>query len=184
MISQQATSEVSIAALNLGSNYTPIGWCIHYLDLLHSVFPWWGAIAIGTVILRLSMFPLVISTQRNATKLNELLPQQAILKEKMNQARAVGDNVEFAKLANESHTLFKRHNINPIKSMLAPLAQLPVFLTFFLTLRRCADYPVESFKTGGLAWFSDLSIPDPYLALPLITSLTLWATLEISFRAG
>lgn len=183
-MNQTDTVETSITALGLGSNYSPIGWCLHYLDFLNSVFPWWGAIAIGTILLRLSMFPLVIGTQRTAAKMNEILPEQAILKEKMNQARLVGDSVEFARLANESHTLFKRHNVNPIKSMLAPLAQVPVFLTLFLTLRRMANYPVESLKTGGVAWITDLSIPDPLLILPVITSLTLWATLEMSFRSG
>ncbi|KAJ6221187.1 hypothetical protein RDWZM_006999 [Blomia tropicalis] len=180
----QQLADLSVAALNIGSNYTPIGWCVHYLDFLNSVFPWWGAIAVGTVILRLTMFPFVISAQRTASKLNELLPQQAILKEKMNQARLIGDTMEFARLANESHTLFKRNNVNPIKSMLTPLTQVPLFLTFFLTLRRMANYPVESLKTGGFYWVTDLSIPDPMYVLPVVCSLTLWATLEISFKSG
>lgn len=32
-------SDVPLTALGLGSNYTPIGWCVHYLDFLSSVFP-------------------------------------------------------------------------------------------------------------------------------------------------
>ena len=180
----QPVTEVSVTALGLASNYTPIGWCLHFLDFLHSAFPWWGSIAVATLFLRLSVFPIIISSQRTAAKLNEVLPEQAKLKEKMNQARLVGDTVEFAKLANESHTLFNRHNVNPIKAMLAPLAQIPVFLTFFLTLRRMANYPVESLKTGGFLWVTDMSIPDPLFILPVITSLTLWATMEISFRSG
>ncbi|XP_017486273.1 PREDICTED: mitochondrial inner membrane protein OXA1L-like, partial [Rhagoletis zephyria] len=102
----------------------------------------------------------------------------------MNQARLVGDSMEFARLSNESHTLFKRHGVNPIKAMLAPMAQIPLFLTFFLTLRRMANYPVESLKEGGFSWVVDLSIPDPFLVLPVVTALSLWVTLELSFRSG
>lgn len=180
----QALTDVSITALGLGSNWTPIGWCLHYLEFLNSVFPWWGAIAVGTVLLRISVFPIVISAQKTAAKLNEVLPEQALLKEKMNQARLVGDSVEFARLSNESHTLFKRHGVNPIKAMLAPMAQVPVFLTLFLTLRRMANYPVESLKVGGFSWVMDLSIPDPFIVLPIVTAFSLWATLELSFRSG
>ncbi|KAH9412504.1 Mitochondrial inner membrane protein oxa1l [Dermatophagoides pteronyssinus] len=179
-----AVIETSVASLNLGSNYTPVGWCVHYLDFLHSVFPWWGAIAVGTVILRLCMFPLVVQAQRSAAKLNELLPEQAILKEKMNQARISGDSIEFARLSQESMSMYKRKGVNPFKAMLAPFAQAPVFITFFITLRRMAYHPVESLKTGGLFWFTDLSISDPLYALPLITCATLWLTLETSFRSG
>lgn len=177
-------ASTSITALGLGSPYTPIGWCLHYLEFLHSVLPWWGAIAVGTLLLRLTVFPVVISAQKTAAKLNEVLPEQALLKEKMNQARLVGDSMEFARLSNESHTLFKRHGVNPIKAMLAPMAQIPLFLTFFLTLRRMANYPVESLKEGGFSWVVDLSIPDPFLVLPVVTALSLWVTLELSFRSG
>lgn len=178
------TVETTVASLQLSSNYTPIGWCVHYLDFLHSSFPWWGSIAIGTLILRLAMFPFVVSAQKSAALMNEILPEQAILKEKMNKARMVGDTMEFARLSNESMTLFKRKGIKPIRAFLAPMAQMPVFVTFFLTLRRMAGHPVESLKNGGLFWFEDLSMPDPFYALPIFTSLTLWLTLESSFRSG
>lgn len=45
-----------------------------------------------------------------------------------------------------------------------------------------ANLPVDSLKTGGLYWFTDLTLADPYYILPMITSLTLLATLEVSFR--
>lgn len=39
--------------------------------------------------------------------------------------------------------------------------------------------PVESMKEGGMWWFTDLTVPDPYYLLPIITSLTLAATIEM-----
>lgn len=177
-------ADLPITQLGIGSNWTPIGWCVHFLDLLHSAFPWWASIAIATVILRMAMFPLVVKGQRGSAKMSALLPEQARLKEEMNAARAAGDTVEFARLTRDSQLLFKKHGVNPFTAMLAPMAQAPVFITFFLTLRRMANYPVESLKDGGLYWFTDLSLPDPYVAMPIFCCLSLWATLEISFRSG
>jgi YidC/Oxa1 family membrane protein insertase len=58
--------------------------------------------------------------------------------------------------------------------------QMPIFISFFVGLRRMANAPVESFHTGGMLWFTDLTVCDPYYILPVITSVTLWATVEVS----
>lgn len=42
-----------------------------------------------------------------------------------------------------------------------------------------ANLPVESLQTGGLWWFTDLTVPDQFYLLPVLTSLTLWATIEV-----
>lgn len=46
-------------------------------------------------------------------------------------------------------------------------------------LRGMSSAPVESMKTGGLFWFTDLTVPDQYYLLPLITSATLAVTIEV-----
>jgi YidC/Oxa1 family membrane protein insertase len=58
--------------------------------------------------------------------------------------------------------------------------QMPIFISFFVGLRRMANAPVDSFHTGGMMWFTDLTVCDPYYILPVITSVTLWATVEVS----
>lgn len=47
-------------------------------------------------------------------------------------------------------------------------------------LREMANAPVESMRYGGLFWFTDLTLPDQFFALPIITSLTMWITIEVS----
>jgi len=42
-----------------------------------------------------------------------------------------------------------------------------------------AALPVGSMQSGGLFWFSDLTIPDPYYVLPLMTAATLLITVEV-----
>ena len=50
----------------------------------------------------------------------------------------------------------------------------------FVGIRQMANLPVESMKTGGTAWFIDLTIPDPYFVLPFATVALLYATIEVS----
>lgn len=57
---------------------------------------------------------------------------------------------------------------------------MPVFISFFMGLRQMANVPVDSLRTGGLFWFQDLTVPDQFFALPVLTSLTLWATIEVA----
>lgn len=56
---------------------------------------------------------------------------------------------------------------------------MPFFLSFFFGLRGMAELPVESLRTGGILWFSDLTIPDPTYILPVLTCLTMYITIEV-----
>ena len=67
-----------------------------------------------------------------------------------------------------------------LQSVLAPLVQLPLFVSFFFGLKAMANLPVESFKTGGYLWFQDLTVFDPYFILPVICSFSMLASVEVS----
>ena len=57
--------------------------------------------------------------------------------------------------------------------------QMPVFLSVFVGIRQMANYPVLSMKTGGILWFTDLTLTDPFYLLPLFTMSTLFLTIEV-----
>lgn len=78
----------------------------------------------------------------------------------------------------ELWALWAKYNCNPFKSMAPLIAQAPLFICFFLAIKRMAVLP--SFADGGALWFNDLSAADPYLALPVLSSLTFLATTELS----
>ena len=42
-----------------------------------------------------------------------------------------------------------------------------------------AQLPVESMATGGLGWFADLTVYDPYFVLPVASALTMLVTIEV-----
>ena len=69
-------------------------------------------------------------------------------------------------------------------SMLPVFVQAPVFISFFLSLKAMSAYPVDGMATEGLFWFQNLTLPDPYFALPVITSATLFAVLKLGIEFG
>lgn len=175
-----AAGEPTFASLGLGG-WTPVGMVQNCMEYLHIGLdlPWWAAIALGTVVVRTLIFPLVIVSQRNAAKMNNHMPQLQVLQLKMTEARQTGDAIESARYAQEMMLFMKEKELNPFKNMIVPLAQAPLFISFFMGLRSMANTPVDSLRDGGLWWFSDLTVADPYFLLPAITSATLYLTIEI-----
>jgi YidC/Oxa1 family membrane protein insertase len=72
--------------------------------------------------------------------------------------------------------LSRRHDCNPFKSFLPLLAQGPLFVCFFLAIKRMSELP--SFEHGGAAWFTNLSVADPLFIMPLLSGATFLATVE------
>ncbi|XP_072938130.1 mitochondrial inner membrane protein OXA1L [Epargyreus clarus] len=180
-----ANGEPTFASIGLGG-WGPVGIvqnCLEYLHVSLDV-PWWGAILIGTCVVRLLMFPLVIMSQRNTAIMNNYLPEIQTLQLKMSQARQIGNQLEAARYAQEMMLFMKEKGLNPLKNVMVPLAQAPLFISFFMGLRGMANCPVESMMTGGLWWFTDLTVPDQFFLLPLITSATMWATIELGVDGG
>ncbi|KXJ81786.1 hypothetical protein RP20_CCG017790 [Aedes albopictus] len=175
-----ANGEPTFASLGLGG-WSPVGIVQNCMEFLHVTcdLPWWGVIAIGTVCVRLVLFPLVIASQRNAAKMNNHMPQMQVLQMKMTEARQAGNSIDSARYAQEMVAFMKEKDLNPLKNMLVPLAQAPIFISFFMGLRQMANTPVESMREGGLFWFTDLTVCDQFYALPVITSITMFLTIEL-----
>ncbi|KAG4081165.1 hypothetical protein HA402_014613 [Bradysia odoriphaga] len=179
-----ANGEPAFETIGLGG-YSPVGLVQSALEYLHISLdiPWWGVIMCGTIVVRSLLFPLVILAQRNAARMGNNMPQMQSLQLKMSEARSTGNHFESARLAQEMYIFMKEKDISPFKSMLVPLAQAPIFISFFMGLRQMANAPVESMREGGLFWFTDLSMPDQFYLLPLITSATLYVTILVGTDA-
>ncbi|CAH1122923.1 unnamed protein product [Ceutorhynchus assimilis] len=180
-----ALGEPTFASLGLGGS-TPVGILQSAMEYLHATvgLEWWATIVLSTLIIRICLFPLVILAQRNAAKMNNIMPQMQLLQMKITEARQTGDSMGAARYSQELMVFMREKGVNPFKNMLVPLAQAPIFLSFFMGLRQMANVPVDSLRTGGVFWFTDLTLPDQFYLMPVITSLTLWATIEVGADAG
>ena len=169
-----------LAAHGLGG-YTPVGILQTAVDALHTSvgLPWWASIVCATLVARTLLFPLIIKSQKNAARLNNIRPEMEKITKAMKEYQAAGNTVAGAMESQKLQALFKQHNCNPVKALLLPFAQMPIFISFFLGLRRMANAPLESMQAGGLFWFTDLTSADPYFVLPILASGTMLLTMEV-----
>uniref|UniRef100_A0A1A7WX45 Oxidase (Cytochrome c) assembly 1-like n=1 Tax=Iconisemion striatum TaxID=60296 RepID=A0A1A7WX45_9TELE len=182
---QSVAADPKLVDLGLGG-YTPVGLVQNMLEFFHLDLglPWWGAIVAGTILARLAVFPLMVKGQREAAKLNNVLPEITKLTAKMNEAKQSGNKYEFSKAYTDLNLYQKKHDVNPLRGFLVPLVQAPVFISFFVALRKMAYLPVPSLQTGGVLWFMDLSAADPLYILPLAVTGTMFLVLELGAESG
>ena len=113
----------------------------HILNALHTVgLPWAWSIVGLTIIVRMLLVPLTVKQIHSMQNMQAHAPQMKEI-----QRKYKGDRT---KLNEELMKFYKENNINPAASCLPLLAQLPVFIGLFYTLRRFAKKP----PPGDLSW--------------------------------
>jgi YidC/Oxa1 family membrane protein insertase len=170
--------------LGLASSFTPVGWIQSLLEINHVMLglPWWGTIAATTIFVRFLVLPLTIKSQRAMGKMAVLRPQIEPIQEQMQHFKKLGDSQGVAQQAQKLQILFKNAGINPLSAAAYGFAQAPIFISFFLAVRKMGDLPVPGFESGGMYWFHDLSLADPYYILPIVSSMGMIAGFEVIFE--
>jgi YidC/Oxa1 family membrane protein insertase len=136
--------------------------------------PWWLSIAILTVIVRSILFPLTVRQVKSMRAMQDLKPDMDRIRAKYKDNRQ--------KQQEEIMKLYQERQINPFGSCFPLLVQMPIFSTMFYVIRSFGDtHP--SFTSGGILWFPDLSVHDPYYILPVLSALTMLAASEITAKS-
>lgn len=154
------------------------------LMFFHGIgLPWWIAIALLTIVIRTLLFPLTVKQVKSMRQMQELRPRLQEIQEKHKGDRQ--------KLQEEQMKLYQETGINPLGGCLPLLVQMPIFIGIFYIIREFGgtqgmigvpdtEGTVESFATGGALWFTNLSQPDQLFLLPIISAVTMVASMEIT----
>ncbi|HEX2740731.1 MAG TPA: membrane protein insertase YidC [Rubrobacter sp.] len=134
--------------------------------------PWWLAIVMLTIVVRTLLFPLTYRQVRSMRRMQDLKPD-------MDRIRADYKD-DVPKQREQMAKLYQERNVNPLGGCLPIVIQLPIFLVLYYTIRHFDK--LESFRTGGLMWFTDLTQPDHLFILPVLYILTMMASQELTIR--
>lgn len=142
---------------------------------------WWLAIVLLTVIIRTLLFPLTVRQVRSMRAMQELRPEMDKIRAKYKDNRQ--------KQQEEQMKLFQANKVNPLGGCLPLLIQMPIIIGIFYVIRKFgggvagaeAEYP--SFTTGGILWFQNLTDHDPLYILPVLSAVTMLASMEITNKA-
>jgi len=160
-------------------SWGPVDSCTFAIDWIHNAtgYPWWVSIIGVTAMFRLALLPAAIFQMRAGLRLKEMQPHLKEVQEKM-KANPPQTPAEQQKYVMQMQNLQQKYGVKIWHPLLMPLAQIPIFLTMFWTLRNMAqDYP--SMQTGGTLWFENLSVPDPTYGLPIICASSFVLLVEI-----
>lgn len=149
---------------------------IHGIEWLHDIggLEWFQAIALSTFATRLLLVPLAVRMMKGASKLSRASPEVQELSAALKEQKLSTDQY-----ATQVKAVYAKHGIaNPFAPILTPFLQFPIFISFFVGLRRLPEYCDVS--TGGMAWFTDLSVPDPYYILPVTTAFGFLMAFELN----
>lgn len=137
----------------------------YLLRLIHdNVVPNWGlAIIILTVLLRIALFPVMnYQFKTMMAPMRKLQPEISKLNE------LYGSDLEKRNAA--MMELYRKHGINPASQLvgcLPLLLQMPVFFAFYASL----STNIELYHQPFALWWTDLSAPDRFFALPLLLAV-------------
>ena len=145
------------------------------LTFLHDLFEpafgihsWGWAIIALTLVVRIALLPLAIKQTRSMRAMQALQPQIKELQKKYKVDRDLmrKDPEQYkakkAKLNEEMMALYQREGANPAASCLPLLAQAPIFLALFYTLRRAGQ--TDGDLLGAPFYFFTRYVPEEGLA--------------------
>lgn len=147
------------------------GWFYFLTKPIFQVLAWLNAhignmgwsIILLTFIIKAALFPLAYKSYVSMSKMKQLQPEMAALKEN------AGDDRQ--KLQREMMELYRREKVNPAAGCLPILLQIPIFFSLYKVL----FVTIEMRHAPFIWWIHDLSAPDPTSILNLFGLLP-WAT--------
>jgi YidC/Oxa1 family membrane protein insertase len=136
---------------------------------VHFAVPNWGlAVIVLTILLKLITWWPTTKSMKSMKAMAKLKPEMDKLKEKY------GDDKN--RMNQEVMELYKKHGINPLGGCLPMLIQMPIYIALYSMLGNS----VELYHSGFVGWIRDLTAPDPYFVLPLLTGVLMFAQQRIS----
>ncbi|KAL3943984.1 MAG: hypothetical protein SGBAC_001937 [Bacillariaceae sp.] len=146
---------------------------VHEMSGLHYA----GSIVAATMLLRFAILPVAVNAQRAASRMAHLQPELKTMKDRY-EALGTPSQAEQKAFADQMKGLFNRYEVKPFAAFAAPLLQAPLFIGMFFGMKKMPDIFADQMSTGGILWFTDLTVPDPTYVLPLICGVSFLTTIE------
>lgn len=152
-------------------------WLLEHVHV-YAGTPWWVSIVLTTVLVRAVLFKAYMGASDNAAKMAAIRPMMEPLTKELTSARVNGDKDRAMQLQQEVQLINKRAGIKLSRSFI-PLLQVFTGYGMWVCLRGMSNLPVPGLESGGILWFHNLTLADPYLIMPAATALVLHWVLRV-----
>ncbi|CAD6186357.1 unnamed protein product [Caenorhabditis auriculariae] len=181
-----SAGESVLDELGLISWWKPSSYFRMALEGIHTYcdLPWWATIVTATVALRLLLIGVPVMSQKLVAKQSRYRKELNEFKNRIEDARKEGNNLLQQQIFLEQRDFLKSKDIRMGRQLGVLLANGTVFATQFFAIKKMVEVNYPGLSTGGTAWFTDLTVSDPYYALPLISALTMAAVTKVGIEMG
>ncbi|KAL1841911.1 hypothetical protein VTJ49DRAFT_6433 [Mycothermus thermophilus] len=163
-----------LKALGLDFGWGPTSLMQTVLESIYvyTGLPWWASIAAVALAVRLVLIKPQINASENALRYQKLSkdPRYIAAMEEMKYNMIAGNHLAAAQSRAKVQMMNKEGGYSMMKGFI-PLLQLPLGIGMFRLVKGMSALPVPSLETGGMLWFTDLTIADPYFILPVATGI-------------
>ncbi|KAL7625899.1 hypothetical protein AAE478_005123 [Parahypoxylon ruwenzoriense] len=173
----------------LGLEYGPgptacCEWAVEHL-YVYTGMPWWATLLTLTVLWRAAVFLPTLNGSKHQALLQRLhkSPEFIEAKREFDEASLHTREPTAMLKARDKMSKIKKNSGASVTWSLVGILTVPFSIGMFRLFRAMAAIPVPSLETGGLAWFTDLTVHDPYFVLPLV-SISLTALMFKHARAA
>jgi YidC/Oxa1 family membrane protein insertase len=165
-----------LSALGIDFGWGPssiMSWLLEHVHV-YSGLPWWGSIVATAFVVRMLVAPLAVrqsEAMRRMTVLNTDPQYRALTEQMMAMMRektAMTQQAEFQTIRKMLGERKKEAGVRWRDMWIPMAAQIPIGFAMWRLLRTMADIPVPGLETGGLLWFQDLALADPFYILPMV----------------
>ncbi|KAL8693140.1 MAG: hypothetical protein Q9224_003811 [Gallowayella concinna] len=157
-----------------------VEWVVEHVHV-YAGTPWWASIIIAMLAIRLTIFKTYIGSADVSARMLMIKPQMQEIRQRMDDAKTTQDVAAVMKESQAMKSLYKAAGIQIWKSAL-PLLNVPLGYGFFRLSREMAALPVPGLESGGLLWFTDLTLSDPTFLLPLGTGTLTFFMFKVGNR--
>ncbi|KAI1091713.1 60Kd inner membrane protein-domain-containing protein [Rostrohypoxylon terebratum] len=142
-------------------------WLVEHL-YIYTGMPWWAVLATMALAFRVAFFVPTLKSSKHQALLQKLATNPEYLQAKAEFEEAVyktRDPIAQQTARSKLMAVKSESGASTMKS-LAMLWSFPFSWGMFRLLRNMAAIPVPSLETGGMLWFTDLTVHDPYYIIP------------------
>jgi len=164
------------------------------LKTLHAQkIPYWACMSLTNIFVRTSLLPLVINGAKTSARFANVAPEVQFLVsnytrdiKKLKDGNAPPSSKLQLLIATwQSLTgIYKLYGVNPLNVLKSPLMQMPVFWYFSVDIRKVINGGdpelAQELTENGFLWVMDLTEPDPWYGLPILSGMFLYLNVEMA----
>ncbi|PVI05482.1 hypothetical protein DM02DRAFT_516724 [Periconia macrospinosa] len=146
---------------------------------------WTGAIVVSAFILRNLLFwGFQRRSSNSLAKMAAMQPMMQPLLDEMEEAKRKGDDDKAQALKMKQKAILNEVGGDVGTNVGSALAQMVFGYGAFNCLRGMANFDVQGMSSESLLWISNLTVPDPYYIIPVLTGGIMYVVIKRGGETG